>query len=65
MNSVVEVLTISVGSESEMRHPFFLTVADIDWPGLLAHFSEPVVTKDGEDTRRCTSMAPSWKCSMT
>ena len=49
VNSVVEVLTISVGSESETRHPFFLTVADIDWPGLLAHFSEPVVTKDGED----------------
>lgn len=49
VNSVAEVLTISVTSEPEERHPFFLTVADVDWPALLANFAEPVLTRNGED----------------
>jgi hypothetical protein len=48
LNGIATVLTISVG-EAEDRHPFFLTVADLDWPTLLANFAEPVVTRNGED----------------
>ena len=49
VNSVADVLTISVSYEPEGRHPMFLTVADLDWPALLANFAEPVVTRNGED----------------
>lgn len=49
VNSVADVLTISVASEPEARHPIFLTVADMDWPALLANFAEPVVTRNGEE----------------
>jgi hypothetical protein len=49
VNSVADVVTILVDSEPESRHPFFLTVADIDWPALLANFAEPIVTRNGTD----------------
>jgi hypothetical protein len=47
VNDVAEVLTIWVGP-SASRPPFFLTVAEVDWPALLAHFTDPVVTTGGE-----------------
>jgi hypothetical protein len=48
VNAAADVLTISVASEPEACHPMFLTIADIDWPALLANFAEPVVTRNGE-----------------
>ena len=49
VNDVACVLTISVSPESTARHPVFLTVADIDWPTLLAQFAEPMLTRNGEE----------------
>lgn len=49
VSAVAEVLTISVSSGPEARHPMFLTVADVDWPALLANFAEPIVTRNGDD----------------
>jgi hypothetical protein len=52
VNSVAAVLTIEVDSEPDVRHPYFLTVADLDWSALLANFAEPVLTPNGEDAAR-------------
>ena len=49
VNPVVDVLTFSIASEPDARHPVFLTVADVDWPTLLANFADPVLTRNGED----------------
>lgn len=44
VNPVADVVTIALDGLG-----ISLTVADIDWPTLLANFEEPVVTRQGQD----------------
>lgn len=50
VNRIAEVITISVSSGPGSGPTLFLTVADVDWPALLANFAEPFVTRNGEHT---------------
>lgn len=47
VTNAVDVLTIEVG-DPLTSHPWFLTVAEIDWATLLNNFAEPVTTGSGE-----------------